>query len=193
MKERAFLAHETDQPWEYDPPNRNLIRWVSSPSRYFSTKEMLVSDDTYTADSITEATRRLDVAMSTLNAAFARDVGVSVPELLALENLENDGGLGPSELARRLQLSTGAVTALVDRLEASGHAARAAHPSDRRRIVVTRTAKASDALATEAAPLEHEIRRLAEGLSDNEREIVARFLDAFISIVERAAAEACAS
>ena len=131
--------------------------------------------------------------MSTLNAAFARDVGVSVPELLALENLENDGGLGPSELARRLQLSTGAVTALVDRLEASGHAARAAHPSDRRRIVVTRTAKASDALATEAAPLEHEIRRLAEGLSDDEREVVARFLDAFISIVERAAAEACAS
>ena len=104
-------------------------------------------DETYTADHITEATRRLDVAMSTLTAAFARDVGISVPELLALENLDADGGLGPSELARRLQLSTGAVTALVDRLEASGHAARAAHPSDRRRVVVTRTAKASDDLA----------------------------------------------
>jgi DNA-binding MarR family transcriptional regulator len=161
-------------------------------SRYFSTKEMLVND-TPTADRITEATRRLDVAMSTLNAAFAREVGVSVPELLALENLAHDGGLGPSELARRLQLSTGAVTALVDRLEASGHAARAAHPSDRRRVVVTRTAKASDALATETASLDYEIRRLAEGLSDDEREVVARFLDAFISIVERAAAEACAS
>jgi DNA-binding MarR family transcriptional regulator len=153
---------------------------------------MLMSDS-YTADRIIEATRRLDVAMSTLNAAFASDVGVSVPELLALENLENDGGLGPSELARRLQLSTGAVTALVDRLEASGHAARAAHPSDRRRIVVTRTAKAGDALAAEAAPLEHEIRRLAEALGEDEREAVGRFLDAFISIVERAAAEACAS
>lgn len=149
--------------------------------------------DTYSADRITEAARRLDVAMSTLNAAFARDVGVSVPELLALENLETDGGLGPSELARRLQLSTGAVTALVDRLEASGHAARAAHPSDRRRIVVTRTAKAGDALATEAAPLEHAVRRLAEGLNEDEREVVGRFLDSFIRIVEQAAAEACAS
>ena len=131
--------------------------------------------------------------MSTLTTAFARDVGISVPELLALENLETDGGLGPSELARRLQLSTGAVTALVDRLEASGHAARAAHPSDRRRVVVTRTAKASDDLAREAAPLEREIRRLAESLSDDEREVVGRFLDAFISIIERAAAEACAA
>ena len=149
--------------------------------------------ETYTADHISESLRRLDVAVSTLTTAFARDVGISVPELLALENLETDGGLGPSELARRLQLSTGAVTALVDRLEAGGHAARAAHPSDRRRVVVTRTAKASDDLAREAAPLEREIRSLATSLSDDERVVVGRFLDAFISIIERSAAEACAA
>jgi DNA-binding MarR family transcriptional regulator len=148
---------------------------------------------TYTENRIAETTRRLDVAMSTLTAAFARDLEVSVPELLALENLDEEAGLGPSELARRLQLSTGAVTALVDRLEASGHAVRAAHPSDRRRIVVTRTAKASDALASEAAPLAAEVRRLAERLSDEERRAVGKFLDGFIDIVERAAAEACAS
>ena len=150
-------------------------------------------DDSYPADYITEATRRLDVALSTLNAAVAHDVGVSVPELLALENLQAEGGLGPSELARRLQLSTGAVTALVDRLEANGHAVRAAHPSDRRRVVVTRTAKASEALATEAAPLTGQIGRLAESLTDDERQAVGRFLDTFITIVERAAAEACSS
>ena len=150
-------------------------------------------DQTYTADHISEAARRLDLAMATLTAAYARDAGISVPELLALESLDADGGLGPSELARRLQLSTGAVTALVDRLEASGHAARAAHPSDRRRVVVTRTAKASEALATEAAPVAGQIGRLAESLSDDERRVVGRFLDAFVSIVERAADEACAS
>jgi DNA-binding MarR family transcriptional regulator len=150
-------------------------------------------DATYTADEISEATRRLDVAMSRLTVAFARDVGISVPELLALENLDTDGGLGPSELARRLQLSTGAVTALVDRLEASGHAVRAAHPSDRRRVVVTRTAKASQELAHEAASMMGEIHRLADNLSDEERRAVGRFLEGFISIVERAAAEACAA
>ena len=58
-------------------------------------------------------------------AAFAATVGVSVPELLALENLDPDGGLGPSDLARRLQLTTGAVTALVDRLERERVRARA--------------------------------------------------------------------
>ncbi len=150
-------------------------------------------NETYTADHITASTRRLDVAVSTLNAAFARDVGISVPELLALENLNAGDGLGPSELARRLQLSTGAVTALVDRLEASGHVTRAAHPSDRRRVVVTHTAKASEALAAEAAQLASEIGRLAASLSEEERQAVGRFLDAFIMIVERTAAEACSS
>jgi DNA-binding MarR family transcriptional regulator len=146
-----------------------------------------------TAGSITEAARRLDVAMPGLNAAVARNVGVSVPELLALENLDADGGLGPSELARRLQLSTGAVTALVDRLVSSGHAIRTPHPSDRRRIVVTRTAKASEALAVAAAPLARQIGQLAESLSDAERQVVGRFLDTLVTIVEGAAAEACSS
>lgn len=150
-------------------------------------------DETTTADQIADAARRLDVALSTLNAAFARDVGLSVAELLALENLDADGGLGPSELARRLQLSTGTVTALIDRLEAGGHVARVAHPSDRRRVVVTRTAKASRELAGETEPLEREIRDLVESLSEADRRVVGRFLDAFIVIVERAAARACAA
>jgi DNA-binding MarR family transcriptional regulator len=150
-------------------------------------------DETYTAERIADSTRRLDVALSTLNAAFAHDLGISVPELLALENLDADGGLGPSELARRLQLSTGTVTALVDRLEMGGHVDRLAHPSDRRRVVVTRTAQASEELAGEIEPLEREIRDLVDSLSEADRRVVGRFLDTFISIVERAAAQACAA
>jgi len=145
----------------------------------------------YTAEDITWATRRLDIAMSRLMVAFSRAVGISVPEMLALEHLDTDGGLGPSDLARRLQMTTGAVTALVDRLEASGHAARAPHASDRRRVVVTRTQKADDDLTEEVAPMAMEILALAESLDGEERQAVGRFLDGFIAIIERTAAEAC--
>ena len=145
----------------------------------------------YTAEDIIHATRRLDIAMSRLMVAFSRAVGISVPEMLALEHLDAVGGLGPSELARRLQMTTGAVTALVDRLETSGHALRAPHPSDRRRVVITRTQKADDDLTEEVAPMAMEILALAETLSDEERQAVGRFLDGFIAIVERTAAEAC--
>jgi DNA-binding MarR family transcriptional regulator len=147
----------------------------------------------YTADDITWATRRLDIAMSRLLVAFAREVGIGVPELLALEHLDAAGGLGPSDLARRLQMSTGSVTALVDRLEASGHAVRAPHPSDRRRVVVSRTAKADEDLAREVAPRTAEICELAASLSEQERAAVGLFLERFIAIIEKSADEACAA
>jgi DNA-binding MarR family transcriptional regulator len=123
--------------------------------------------------------------------AFSRAVGISVPEMLALEHLDVDGGLGPSELARRLQMTTGAVTALVDRLEKSGHVTRERHASDRRRVMVKRLAKADEDLTEEISPMALEILELAESFGDDERQVIGRFLDDFIAIIERTAAEAC--
>jgi DNA-binding MarR family transcriptional regulator len=167
-----------------------LIMWVSCLSRYFF-KEGCSMSRMYTAEDITSATRRLDVARTSLMVAFSRAVGISVSEMIALEHLDASGGLGPSELARRLQMTTGAVTALVDRLEEGGYVARAAHPSDRRRIVISRTQKADDDITEEVAPIVMEILELAESFADVERQAVGRFLDGFIEIIERTAAEAC--
>lgn len=150
-------------------------------------------DQIYTGEDITEGARRLDVAFSALNAAIAHDVGVSVPEFLALANIGTEGALGPSDLACRLQLSTGAVTALVDRLEARGHARRSAHPHDRRRVVVTRTDEVSRQIATEVEPLRREVRALAEGLSEHDRMVVGRFLDDLTTVISRTASRACGS
>ena len=146
----------------------------------------------YTAEDITWATRRLDLAMSRLMVALSRDLGLSVPEMLALEYLDADGSIGPSELARRLQMTSGAMTALVDRLEASGRVVRERHPADRRRVLVTRTETADEDLTAEVAPMAMEILQLAEGLDDAERQAVGRFFDGFIAIIENSAAEACA-
>lgn len=120
-------------------------------------------------------------------AAMSHAVGINPPELLALAHLDSDGMVGPSELARRLQLTTGAVTALVDRLEESGHLERAAHPTDRRRVLLRRTAKAEREVAEEVSPMVHEIIGLAERLSDDERQVVGEFLDNLAAIMERMA------
>ena len=145
----------------------------------------------YTAEDITWATRRLDIAMSRLMVALSREIGVSVPEMLVLEYLDADGSIGPSELARRLQMTSGAMTALVDRLEASGHVVRERHPSDRRRVIVKRTRKADDDLTEEIEPLALQVLELAASLEGAERQAVGRFFDGFIAIIEGTAAEAC--
>ena len=145
----------------------------------------------YTAEDITWATRRLDIAMSRLMVAQSRAVGISVPEMLALEYLDADGSIGPSELARRLQMTSGAMTALIDRLEESGHVVRKRHPADRRRVLVKRTKKADEDLTAEIAPMAMQILELAESLDDAARQAVGRFFEGFIAIIERTAAEAC--
>ena len=150
------------------------------------------SEKHYNAEDITGATRRLDIALTSLLAALSRDLGISVPEMIALEHLDHEGTIGPSELARRLQLTTGAVTALADRLEESGHLERAAHPTDRRRVLLKRTAKADGDLRGEMAPMATEILELAAGFTDEERQAIGRFLDGFIAIIERTTTEACA-
>ena len=145
----------------------------------------------YTAEDITWATRRLDIAMSRLMVALSRAIGISVPEMLALEYLDPDGSIGPSELARRQQMTSGAMTALVDRLEESGHVVRERHPADRRRVLVKRTKKADEDLTAEIAPMAMQILELAESLDDAERQAVGRFFEGFIATIERTIAEAC--
>ena len=49
----------------------------------------------------------------------------------------------PSQLAAKLGLTTGSVTAMLDRLERLGYVTRSADPSDRRKVVVRITPKAA--------------------------------------------------
>jgi DNA-binding MarR family transcriptional regulator len=66
-------------------------------------------------------------------------IGLGTTESQALSFLALHGERGQSELARDLQLTSSASTALVDRLERQGVAERTRHPRDRRRTIVRLT------------------------------------------------------
>src|SRR3989337_1363206 len=71
--------------------------------------------------------------------AFGAGIGGrALSEMAALEHLQQAGedGLTPTQLGRRLSLSSGAVTALVDRMERAGQVERQPNPNDRRSSVV---------------------------------------------------------
>jgi DNA-binding MarR family transcriptional regulator len=53
--------------------------------------------------------------------------------------LDQHGSMSAGELARESRLTTGAITAVIDRLERAGVARRVADPSDRRRVLVELT------------------------------------------------------
>src|SRR5918994_7768309 len=72
-------------------------------------------------------------------AGLCRHVGISRSDYDALEALDEHGPLTPGELGALLSLTSGSVTALVDRLERLGSVSRTPHPDDRRKVVVAQT------------------------------------------------------
>lgn len=86
------------------------------------------------------ACRRLHAAIDALDQRAADLLGLSRGDLRCL-NLLEAGPQTPTRIATSLGLSTGSVTALIDRLEARGLAERGRDPSDRRGVLVTATAK----------------------------------------------------
>ncbi|GAB2871615.1 MarR family winged helix-turn-helix transcriptional regulator [Streptomyces mayteni] len=80
-----------------------------------------------------------DMATATvqLNELVAARLGVSTTDLQCLHALaKSNGPLSAGELASRLSRTTGAVTRMIDRLEAAGYVGREADPHDRRRALV---------------------------------------------------------
>ncbi|MFC6883304.1 MULTISPECIES: MarR family transcriptional regulator [Actinomadura] len=72
-----------------------------------------------------------------LYRAIAARLGLTLNEALCATALALDGAQTPGALARRLGLTTGgAITAVIDRLEAAGLARRVRDARDRRRTLV---------------------------------------------------------
>jgi DNA-binding MarR family transcriptional regulator len=116
--------------------------------------------------------------------ALASLLGLVETDVLALEHLKRDGELTPGELADRMQLSSGGMTAVIDRLHRHGHVARHPHPSDRRRSLLRAKAKKRVVVASVAAD---DIASMVNALTPDERACVERFIMDIADLAERQA------
>jgi DNA-binding MarR family transcriptional regulator len=139
-----------------------------------------VSKDTLskskTDEEVTRAFTRLNAALHTLSSRVSVDTKLSLSEIVANEHLRLDGPLTPKELAGRVQMGSGATTALIDRLEARGFARRVPHPSDRRSLLVEYVAQPAPTLAKPLA-LQDRLGRRWDALSDEQKVGVLAFLE----------------
>lgn len=84
------------------------------------------------------ACRRLHAAIDALDQRAADLLGITRADLRCL-NLLEDGPIPPKRIASGLGLTSGGVTALIDRLERRGLVKRDRDPSDRRGVLVAAT------------------------------------------------------
>ncbi|MFB7666351.1 MarR family winged helix-turn-helix transcriptional regulator [Kitasatospora sp. NPDC056138] len=109
----------------------------------------------------------------------ARLMGVNETDLRCLEILLNElEEAAPSLLAARLGLTTGSITAMLDRLEKLGYLTRSPHPTDRRKTLVRATPEAARRAFELLAPLLDEgTRDLLTRYSVEQIELITEFLD----------------
>src|SRR5437870_8546052 len=102
------------------------------------------------------------------------EVGLS--DFAVMEMLLNKGPQPVNEIGRRIELTSGAITTAVDRLESRGLVRREAHPSDRRARIVRLTA-AGEKQASKVFLIHKAAMDLAaSGLSKTERATLIELL-----------------
>ena len=81
-------------------------------------------------------------ATELVDEAMCKLMGVNRTDGRCLDILEQRGRIRAGELAAEARLTSGAVTAVIDRLEEAGYARRMPDPNDRRRVLVEPTERA---------------------------------------------------
>jgi DNA-binding MarR family transcriptional regulator len=88
--------------------------------------------------------RRHQRAVDALDEAVAAYLGINRTDLRCLDVLLEQGRATAGYLAEALGLTTGSITAMLDRLERLDYVQRTPDPADRRRVEVRPTAKVVD-------------------------------------------------
>ena len=108
--------------------------------------------------------------------AAAEYFGVNRTAMRCMDVLERDGQLSAGEIARQTGLTSGAVTALLDRLERAGYVRRLRDDADRRRILVELTEKALHGAAEVYGPFVDVLAEYAT-YSDAELRLITRYIE----------------
>lgn len=129
----------------------------------------------------TALVRELFTAGSAFEKALQRELAVNPTGLDAMGHLVMSGPLSPGELSRRLDLTTAATTAAIDRLVDLGHVTRAPHPTDRRSVLVVPTESSITRAMGHLAPMIAGVDAVLDDFTDDEQRVIARYLERIVA------------
>jgi DNA-binding MarR family transcriptional regulator len=133
------------------------------------------SDRQKLIEEITDALRASQSTTEVFDERAAEQLGINRTDLRCLEIIERLGEISAGQLAEESRLTTGAVTAVIDRLERAGLARRVADPADRRRVIVELTDLATEWTDSIWGPLQAAAEREWKRYSKAELNFLLRF------------------
>lgn len=136
-----------------------------------------------------EAQRAVMRALRRLNMPDWMHLDLSMGQLKALVALTTAGSINVSGLADQLEVGNPAASILVDRLVQLGYAQRTEDPDDRRRTLVTPTARGSDLAARLQQAGGERLLRWMEQMTPDDLAALTRGLSALAAIASRETGE----
>ena len=124
------------------------------------------------------------VRTAAYDEALADRLGLNPTDLRCLELVLAAPGITAGRLAEQADLTTGAVTGVVDRLEAAGFVRRKPDPADRRSVTILPVDARAMELRDARAPLSRAVAAALERAKATERTAILGFLDAARGAVE---------
>ena len=135
-------------------------------------------------DDIRARVQQLTMRQQRFERSLAKRLAIDAHGLEAMDNLIALGPLTPTELAHRLDISTAAMTLVLNRLEDAGHIRRERHPNDGRKLLVIASEASADQAQNMVLPLVEGVEALIASMSASEREIASRFVDELIRLYD---------
>jgi DNA-binding MarR family transcriptional regulator len=138
-------------------------------------------------DALGVAVERYHAAVDDFDREAARVLRVNETDLRCLEILiQEESEATPRLLAERLGLTTGSVTAMLDRLEKLNYVRRAPHPRDRRKVIVEATEDACTRANDLIGPLVTEGNKLLlSHYTIEQLDLIAEFLSRTTELQQR--------
>ena len=128
------------------------------------------------------AVRDYGIHLMLFRNAMSEWAGLNVTDMECLRLLFSKGVATPSELARQTGLTSGAATAMLDRLEKAGLIVRQPNPNDRRGTLITPAASAAEKAASWFASARTAQDALISRYSEHELEIIADVFEQFTKL-----------
>jgi DNA-binding MarR family transcriptional regulator len=120
--------------------------------------------------------RRMGAQSVLTSQTIADRFGLHPTDLECLDLIYLRGQATPGDLAKATGLTSGAMTAVIDRLERAGYVVRDPDPNDRRRHLIRNQAEAIEPIKATYAPMQAAMFKLWSGFSARDLRVIAKFL-----------------
>jgi DNA-binding MarR family transcriptional regulator len=129
-----------------------------------------------------ETLRKVSAQSVLLNDTVAKLVGANPTDLECLDLLGLGGPTTAGKLASHTGLTTGATTAVIDRLERAGFARRLRNTEDRRRVLVEALPERLRQIEALYQPLAVAVARLNEDYGDRQLAVIVDYLSRAVTL-----------